>query len=179
MSHNQHGEVIKTMKMMTTITLLSTVEEACATNSNNTWWMVNLTLEELAVSLKIDTGSDVNILLVSDYKTMKRKPELKPTKIRLTLYTCDRVPIMGKADITVKRKGSLHKLYFIIKPRNIQPILGKDTCDKLNLISHVNAIQNLDKNNVSACAELFTGIGCLPRQVHIKLAHNAVPIIEA
>ena len=80
----------------------------------------------------------------------------------------------------MKRKGTLHELYFVITPRKVQPILGKDACEKLNIIKRVNLIQNPDKNNVlSAYKDLFTGIGCVPGRVSIKLKHEAVPVIEA
>ena len=43
--------------------------------------MVNMSLEGLTVPLKLDTSSDVNILLISYYKKLERKLEIKPTKI--------------------------------------------------------------------------------------------------
>ena len=55
---------------------------------------MNLILEGLTVSLKIDTNNYVNILPMSHYKKMKRKVQKKPTKTRLTSYTGDRIPIM-------------------------------------------------------------------------------------
>ena len=48
-------------------------------------WMVNLSLKELRVPLKLDTGNDVNIMPISYYKKLQRKPEIKSTKIRLIL----------------------------------------------------------------------------------------------
>ena len=138
--------------------------------------MVSLSLEGLTVPLKLDTCRDVN----NTYnKMLKRKPEIKPTKIRLFSYTCDIIPITGKIDITINKKGTLHKLCFIITPRNVQPILRKDASEKLNIIKRVNLIQNSDKNNVlSAYKDLSTGIGCLPGRVSIKLKHEALPVIE-
>ena len=68
----------------------------------------------------------------------------------------------------------LHELCFIITPRKVQPILGKDVCEKLNMIKRVNIIQNLDQNNaLSAYKELFTRIGYLPGRVSIKLKPRA------
>ena len=59
------------------------------------------------------------------------KPEIKPTKI-LTSYTGDIIQITGKIFITINRKSKLRELCFIITPRKVKPILGKDTCKKLN-----------------------------------------------
>ena len=53
----------------------------------------NLSLEGLTVPLKLDTGSDVNILPISYYKKLKRKPEIKPIKLQLISYTGDIIQI--------------------------------------------------------------------------------------
>ena len=53
----------------------------------------------------------------------------------------------------------LYEQCFIITPRKVQLLLGKDACEKLNIIKQVNRIQNLDKNNVIFTdKDLFTGI---------------------
>ena len=65
---------------------------------------------------------------------MKRKLEIKLTKIQLASYPGNKVPITGKVDITIKRKDLLPELCFIITSRNVQPILGKDWCNRLNQI---------------------------------------------
>ena len=109
------------MKATTTIHFLS--KPVCtAIMPKDSQWMINLPLEELKVPLKLDTGSDVSIRPISYNKKLKRKPEIKPTKIRLTSYTGDTIPITGKIYITINRKGMLHKLCFIITPRKVQPI---------------------------------------------------------
>ena len=75
----------------------------------------------------------------------------------------------------------LHELCFIIIiPRKVQSILRKDACEKLNIIKRVNLIQKPDKKEVlSTYKESFTGIGCVPEHMSIKLKHEAVPVIEA
>ena len=92
--------------------------------------------------------------------------------------------ILWKQNITFgknvqKKRFFLHERCFMMIPRNVQPIQGKDSYDKLNQIKRANIIQNMDKNISIAYGELFKGIGCLPEQVHIKLAQDTVPVIEA
>ena len=96
------------------------------TSSDDMRWTVNMTLEGLTLPLKTDSESDLNILPMTHYKKIKRKPEMKLTKIGLTSNSGDKIPIMGKTNINVKRKGSLRELYLIIILRNVQPIQGKD-----------------------------------------------------
>ena len=58
---------------------VDTLKQVCtASVPNDSQWIVNLTLEGLTVLLKLDTNSDVNILWISYYKKVKRKPEIKP-----------------------------------------------------------------------------------------------------
>ena len=56
-----------------------------ATIPNDSQRMVNLSLEGLTVPLKLDTSSNENIKPISNYKKLKRKPEIKPSKIRLVI----------------------------------------------------------------------------------------------
>ena len=137
--------------------VVDTVKQVCiATVPNDSQCVVNLSLERLTVPLKLNTGSDVNIL--PNFK-LKREPEIKPTKIKMTSYTGDIIPITRKIYTAINRKGKLHELCFIVTPRKVQTKLGKDTCKKLNVIKRVNFIQNHDKNNIlSAFKELFTRI---------------------
>ena len=121
------------MKATTTINFfVNIVKQVCtATISNDLPWTVNLSLEGLTVLLKFDTSSDVNICRY--YKKLKRKLEIKPTKIRTISYTGDVIPITGKIYITINRNDTLYKLCFIITPRKVKPILGKDAYEKLNI----------------------------------------------
>ena len=67
---------------------------------------MNLKLQSLTVPLKLD----VNILLMSYYKIkeMKRKSEIKPTKIWLTLSSGDGISISEK-NVQKKRKKTKHE----------------------------------------------------------------------
>lgn len=82
------------------------------------------------------------------------KTKIKPTKIRLTSYTGNKVPITGKVNITVERKVKSHKLRFIVTLGNVRAILGKDM---LNLIKQVNIIQKLEKSDILAAYKEFAG----------------------
>ena len=121
---------------------LSTHKKKVCTASipNYSQWIVNLSLDGLTVPLKLDTGSDVNSLTISYYKMLKRKLEIKPTKIWLTSYTGDIIPITGKIYITINRKGTLHEPCFIITLRKVQLTLWKDACEKLKIIKRVYLI---------------------------------------
>ena len=84
------------------------MKQVCiATIPNDSQRMIDLSFEGLTVPLKLDTGSDVNILPISYYKKLKRKLEIKPIKMRLTSYNGDIIPTTGKIYITINRKSTL------------------------------------------------------------------------
>ena len=113
--------------------VVDTVKKVCtAIIPEDSQWIVNMTLEGLTIPLKLDIGNDMNILLISYYKKLKRKPEIKPTKIRLTSYTGSIIPITRKIFITINRKGMLHELCLTITPRKVQSMRGKNTCEKFS-----------------------------------------------
>lgn len=50
-------------------------------------WIVPMTVNGTIISLKLDTGAQVNILSEQDYETLKIRPKLEPTKIKVTDYS--------------------------------------------------------------------------------------------
>ena len=101
----------------------------------------NLKLQGLTVPLKLDASSDKNILLMSYYKKKnEKKTGDKTDKNTANIIHGKQRINYGKNGIFVERKNLLHEFCFIITSRNVQPILGKDSCDELNLIKRVNII---------------------------------------
>ena len=135
--------------------------------------MVNLSLEGLTVPLKLDTGSHVNIQLISYYKMLKADKNM--TDFLHWRYNTDYwKDIYYHQQKRYVTRTVLH--YYFEKG------LSHTRERRLRKIERkwVNLIQIPNKNNVlSAYKELFTEIDCLPERVSIKLKHNAVPVIEA
>ena len=55
-------------------------------NSTSEDWLVALAVNGTRTISKIDSGSQVNTILMKDYHILKNKPGLKPTRTRLTAY---------------------------------------------------------------------------------------------
>ena len=64
-------------------------------------WITPLLVNNTIIPLKLDTGSDVNILSFNDFKTFKDQPKLLPTKGKLTAYEGSEIPTKGECMPTV------------------------------------------------------------------------------
>ncbi|CAB4020914.1 Hypothetical predicted protein [Paramuricea clavata] len=159
-------------------------------------WITPLLVNNTIIPLKLDTGSDVNILSFNDFKTLKDQPKLLPTKVKLTEYEGSEIPTIGECILRVHANSHSYYLKFIISPQDVTPILGLKSCEKMGLIQRILKIslkppqgpENVDTPTVkqpngdpifSDYADVFTGLGDLPGQVHIQLTPNAIPRIDA
>lgn len=100
-------------------------------------WIVPLTVNETIIPFKLDTGAQVNLLSLDDYKTLKVKSKIHPVKIKVTGYTGENVPGTGSGIVTVQHKGKQFKTLLLIVEKTVQPILGISACEKLNLVERV------------------------------------------
>ena len=116
--------------------------------------------------MKLDTGSDVNILPTKDYTSLPNRSKMYATKVKLTAYNGEDVSVTGQAILTVKHKAHSKRALFVICPAQIQPILGRQMCDDMGLVKRVLAVeQAVDKkvpDIVEEYEDLFRGLGCVP-----------------
>ena len=87
-------------------------------------WITPLLVNNTIIPLKLDTGSDVNILSFNDFKTLKDQPKLLPTKVKLTAYEGSEIPTKGECILRVHANSHSYYLKFIISPQDVTPILG-------------------------------------------------------
>ena len=64
-----------------------------------------------------------------------------------------------------------------VVPTNSSPIIGLETCQRLNLIKRVE-ILNCDDANFIPSQDLFGEIGCLSGEHHIQVEENAIPAVH-
>ena len=76
-----------------------------STGVNNDW-TVKLETNVTDVIYKIDSGAQVNVMPESVYKTLKRKSELKPTKVKLTEYNGSQIPVIGQCEGKINYPGN-------------------------------------------------------------------------
>ncbi len=114
------------------------------------WWIVPIQVQNSVIPFKLDTGSNVNVLSMNDYKLLSdRSTKLLPSKsMKVTAYTGTEIPIQGQARVTLKYKGQVFQSKVVVTPCDVQPILGLPDCERLNLVKRVwTVIQDDDEED--------------------------------
>ena len=91
----------------------------------------------------MDSGAEANVLPDGVYKTLYKRPKLKPTSVTLTNYDGTAIPVLGKCVVNVTFRNTVTPLLFIVADTESQPIIGADTSEKLQLIK---CIFHIDSN---------------------------------
>ena len=79
-------------------------------------WTVDLKWGHKHVKFKLDTGAQVNVIPYSLLQRLGKKDILRrPTNVKLSIYTGDKIPVKRKCNWTVKYKKKTHVLEFIVK----------------------------------------------------------------
>jgi len=116
-------------------------------------WIVPLEVNKTVIPFKLDTGSSVNIISYKDYQSLQEKTKLSPSKVKLTAYSGSEVPVIGQCRMTVMYKSNQYQILVIVSPNNVQPILGLDTCEKLNLVKRVWTVIKENAESTSGKSE--------------------------
>ena len=93
-------------------------------------------------------------------------------------YDGNAIPVIGKCIVKLARKGkpSIPAQMFVV-PTDSSPIIGLETCQRLNLIKRVE-ILNCDDANFMPSQDVFGEIGCLSGEHHIQIEENATPVVH-
>ena len=98
------------------------------------------------IPMKLDTGSDVNILPLADFNSLQNRPNMRQTHVKLTAYNGEDIPVKGQAVLSLKHRGHTQRALFVICPGQVQPILRRKMCDDMGLVKRVLAVeQNEEK----------------------------------
>ena len=136
--------------------------------------------------MKIDSGSQVNILPRSTFQSLDIKCPLQKTPKRLTAYDGGNLKVDGyiRLDCTYNNKTISEEFYVV--ETNSTPILGLDACVSLELIKLILAVDSdpshtcpLTKEIVlDKYSDVFDGIGQLPGECEIYLKSDSVPVVH-
>lgn len=135
-------------------------------------WVEIIKCNGKIISLKIDTGSMINVISIAEYVNLGFSIDnLMPFTKRVQSFTGERLPIAGTNQLTFIFNGKEYCLSFVVANINCQNVLGLEGCISLGLINQINAI-NIDKYS-----DLFKGLGRLPGKYKIILNKNVQPVI--
>ncbi|XP_042142891.1 uncharacterized protein K02A2.6-like [Ixodes scapularis] len=142
-------------------------------------WIVKAQLAEQVVSLKVDTGSQANLLPLSVYKRLHPKPFLRPSHAVLRSYSGNIIKHCGVTTQEVTINQHHCRVDFFIVKRS-QAILGLQASELLGLVSRtVNSVSTGSAVPVTQeFAHLFQGTGCVKRRYRMVLHDDAVPVVQ-
>ena len=147
-------------------------------SNNNDSWIVPLLVQNVMIPMKLDTGSDVNILPLDDFNSLQNRPNLRQTQVKLTAYNGEYIPVKGQAVLALKHRGHTQRALFVICPGQVQPILGRKICDDMGLVKRVLDVEQKEEHIMDEYQELFKGLGCVPGEISIQLRPDAEPVVE-
>ena len=159
---------------------VSTVEHDSLTNQA----FAKVKIHSTPLSMKIDTGAQVNVLPRSIFRSLGKSCPLQPSQKKLTVYNGQHLKVDGYLTLPCEYNGQISNEEFYIVDTNSSPILGLQTCLKLNLIKLV--LSNTCSLNTSLTKEqilgkysdVFTGIGKLPGEFEIHLHDKVTPVVH-
>lgn len=155
-------------------------------NKMTEWSAIISVHNNTKIKFKLDTGAQVNIIPAKYLEKLNIHPNnLINEKINLITYTGQKINCIGKCKLISKIKNITENVeFYIVDEKNAQPLLGKNDCEKLNLIKLINKLdtkklcENYD-NLKNDYKDVFTGIGCLKGTFKINLNENYKPVIHS
>lgn len=150
-------------------------------NKNKTSaWIESLKVEGEIIKFKLDTGSEVNIIPLKIFKTIRKELSLIPTDFKLETYGGFKIKPMGSVNLKVEFKSAKKLLNFIVADVSSNPILGLSSSVELGLLKRVDytGIINKKEKIINEYKENFNGIGKFPIKAHIPLNEKILPIIK-
>lgn len=91
-------------------------------------------------------------------------------------YDGNEIPVIGNDKQRKDIQSSPVQMFVV--PTNSSPIIGLETCQRLNLIKRVENLNRLDSDTFIPNFDVFGEIGYLPGEHHIKIDENAVPVVH-
>ena len=144
--------------------------------------------QKTQINFKIDTGSAVNILPQSLFKSLNISHPIEPPTHKLTSYTGNMIPVVGMIRLACSHKGREIQTLFYIVEGNAPPLLSLQSSVDLGLIKltydvesslRVPPVSPIDKQLIEhEYGDLFKGIGVIPGEVKLHLKDNAVPVVN-
>ena len=142
-------------------------------------WTVELKLDHKQVKFKLDTGAPANVIPYSLLQRIGKKNILRPTNVKLSTYTGEKIPVKGKCNWSVKYKKKAFTLEFIVVKSDAKPILGVQACEEMGLIKRVMALNKSDKMDIfKEYADVFEGLGCLEGEHTIRIDEGVTPKVH-
>ena len=148
---------------------------------------VNIGPKKTPIKFKIDTGSQVNIILLSTFHELNIKHPLLPPETQLSSYTGNPLNVRGTINLNCRYKAKQIETLFYLVETSRTPLMSLKTSLDLSLIQLIYSIDNPGGQNEICTKEqimceypdLFKGVGLIPGDVELHLKPDAIPVINA
>ena len=98
--------------------------------------------QKAPVNFKIDTGSSVNILPQSIYKSFNIKHPLEAPCHKLTSYTGNMLPVIGMIKLASYHKSKVIQTMFYVVESNAPPLVSLQSSVDLGLVQLTYAVES-------------------------------------
>lgn len=125
---------------------VSTLHDDITTDDVQYPWLEHITIDEMNVPFKIDTGAGVDVLPMSVLKRIVRRPELNRTAMTLRAFAGERVKPIGTCSLLCSFHGMSLKVKFAVVDFDCTPILGLKSCIRFKIVQPSRVIRNTKRN---------------------------------
>ena len=137
-------------------------------------WVADVTLDGYPMKFHIDTGAEVTVISERAYTQFWETP-LLPSDRTLRDPSQKVLPTKGRFQTNLQAGNRNIKQYIYVVSGLHQPLLGRPAAiEALKPVARVNAIEEVKKPQ-DLYPQLFTGLGKLEQEYHIKLKEGAKP----
>lgn len=159
---------------------LDAVQNTSSSNIEKCWtkaFFINGTV----TSCKLDSGAEANVMSKQVFDSLRYRPQLRNTESALFSYGGNRLSTIGVATVRLRHKRRNYHTEFFVVDSNVQTLLGLPSCQQLDVVRRVDAVKSAQTTHVALIdefADVFTGIGCMPREYHIVIDKSVQPVIH-
>ena len=112
----------------------STIDGLSRNNSASIEWLTKVSVNNCHISLKVDTGAQINVISHRDLSLLNPRPKMLRRRITLRSYQGQRIPCIGICSLTIHSGNGNIPALFAIVPDKFQSILGLATAMKMGIL---------------------------------------------
>jgi hypothetical protein len=144
----------------------------------NSTWLEHIFINNHKLTVKIDTGAQMNILTESCFRSLCISVPFKEAKCKVTGYTGHVIPILGVVALPFVFRDQTFSSEFYITTTTNTNILGLPTIQQMGLLS-VNHVSASSSVNLREFGDVFEGLGKLDMKHHITVDSTVMPIVSS
>lgn len=148
-------------------------------NINAVSWSQCIQVENKLIKFKLDTGAEVNVISKNVLDRIQYKNKIRTTSHVIEAYGSFNLNPLGIVNLKCSHNNI--ELYedFVVINNSAQPLLGLDTCLKLNLIKKLSVNSLVSKSDfINKNLEVFEGLGKFEGKCRINLKVNSTPVVR-